>query len=262
MQIRRVLPSPQRQMVGPFIFMDQGGPARLPNSPDSGVAEHPHAGLSTFTYLLAGRGLHRDSAGHSAIIETGDIALMSAGSGITHEEKPDPNDPSETLQNYFVQMWLALPDEYEDMSPAFELHKAGSLPSITSKGGSVRLLMGDAWGETAPTTCHVETVFADIQLEENGKLNIESSCPERAVYMLEGRSVINGVQIEQHTLALLEPGGQPEISSVEGGRAILLGGSRFPTHRYIRGSFVGSSLEKLALRLEEYKSGKFPAIEP
>ncbi|MEL7029496.1 MAG: pirin family protein [Pseudomonadota bacterium] len=261
MQIRRILPSPQRQMIGPFIFMDQGGPATLPNLPDSGVAEHPHAGLSTFTYLLAGHGLHRDSAGHSAIIESGDIALMSAGSGITHEEGPDPNDGSATLQNYFVQMWLALPDEYEDMSPQFELHKATALPLISTAGGQVRLLMGSAWGETAPTTCFVETVFADIELPRHGIMNIESTCAERAIYVLEGDAAIDGVSVEQHTLVLLKAGGRPEISSVEGGRAILIGGEPFGSPRFIGGSFVASSKEKLRLRSDQYKSGMFPSIK-
>ena len=260
MKIRRVLPAPERQMVGPFIFMDQGGPQALPRSPDSGVPEHPHAGLSTFTYLLAGRGLHRDSAGHSAIIEAGDIALMSAGSGVTHEEVPDPNDESSTLESYFVQMWLALPNALEDMTPTFELHKAASLPAVSYQGGRVRLLMGTAWGKTAPTTCYVETIFADIELQKYGKLHLECSCAERGIFVLEGELKVGGRLVEQHSLALLEPGGQPEISSEAGSRTILFGGAKFPSPRYIHGSFVASSKHKLALRQEEYRSGKFPSI--
>ena len=260
MQIRRVLPAPERQMVGPFIFMDQGGPQTLPRTPKAGVPEHPHAGLSTFTYLLRGRGLHRDSAGHSEIIEAGDIALMSAGKGITHEEVPAPDGEGSTLQSYFVQMWLALPDEHEDMNPTFERHKAASLPLKVYPGGRVRLLMGTGWGETAPTTCHAETIFADIELNERGMLKVECACVERGIFVLEGQLKIGEQLVEQHTLALLEPGGEPEISSITGCRAILLGGAKFPSRRHIQGSFVASSMEKLRMRQEEYTSGKFPSI--
>lgn len=261
MRVRRLLPAPKRQMVGPFIFMDQGGPLEVPNSPSAGVGEHPHAGLSTFTYLLAGNGFHRDSAGHISAISLGDIALMTAGSGITHEELPDPDDQSATLPIYFIQMWLALPDDREDMTPAFELHHKASLPVIETLGCRATVIMGTAWGETAPTTCFVETVFADIQVSAHGKIPIPSKCAERAVYLLEGTAQLDGLELEQFALTVLTAGSESILSSEQGCRLILLGGEPFPSPRYIAGSFVGSSNEKINQWARNYQSGDFPSIK-
>lgn len=258
--IHRVLPSSQRQMVGPFIFMDQGGPSEMPKNPDGGVAEHPHAGLSTFTYLLAGRGYHRDSAGFEAPIGAGDIALMTAGSGITHEERGDPDNPDPIEHVYFVQMWLALPDELEEMDPAFELHKQASLPLVRREGGTARVLMGTGWGATAPSTAYVETIFADITVDPGGRFPIEVTSEERGLYLLEGTATINGEDLPPHALCLIAPGGTPEITTRPGCRVILLGGAPFPTPRYVAGSFVASSQEKLLQLNTRYRTGDFPSI--
>lgn len=258
--VRRVLPASEQLMVGPFIFIDQGGPAQIPNTPRSGVGEHPHAGLSTFTYLLAGRGYHRDSAGNEAAISAGDIALMTAGSGITHEERPDPQDNSPVLDVYFVQMWLALPDEREDCDPSFELHHKDTLPCITAAFGEVRVGMGTAWGETAPTNCLVDSVFVDLMLRPAGKTTLAVGSAQLAVYLLEGAAEIDGQRIFAHTLAVLETASQSVIASTEGCRAVLFGGERFANKRYLSGNFVASSREKIDLWRRQYAAGQFPSI--
>ena len=224
LSIRRVLPSPERQMVGPFIFMDQGGPLTVPCRADAGVPEHPHAGLSTFTYLMAGTGYHRDSAGYEQIIETGDIALMTAGSGITHEERPPQSDQSPTREVYFLQLWLALPDEREDMAPVFEHHPAASLPTVSLDKAEVRVLIGEAWGARAPTSVFVETVFAELFLEPGCKLPIEPDCAERGLYLLEGDAAVDGKAVKSYDLNLLADDAKPVLTSEHGARVILLGG--------------------------------------
>ncbi len=258
--IRRLLPAPERQMVEPFIFMDQGGPLTVPYRADAGVPEHPHAGLSTFTYLMAGSGYHRDSAGNEQIIETGDIALMTAGSGITHEERPNRTDNSPTRDVYFLQMWLALHDDREDMAPVFEHHPAAALPLIQLDGASARILIGQGWGKRAPTSVFVETVFADLEIEPGGELTVELDCEERATFLLEGDVAIEGAPVELHHLNLLQAGEAPVLSSKEGGRAILLGGETFPSPRFVAGSFVASSEQKIMKWMRDYRSGNFPSI--
>ncbi|MEM8917483.1 MAG: pirin family protein [Pseudomonadota bacterium] len=258
--IRRLLPAAERQMVGPFIFMDQGGPLTVPYRPDAGVPEHPHAGLSTFTYLMAGSGYHRDSAGNEQIIETGDIALMTAGSGITHEERPNQNDGAATRDVYFLQMWLALPDEKEEMDPVFEHHPAASLPLVALDGGQARILIGEAWGQSAPTTTFVETIFADVKIEPGGQLPIDSACAERAVFLLEGDASIDGKVIKHHHLNILQPANRPILASENGARAILLGGANFLSKRFVAGSFVASSEAKIRQWMRDYRAGDFPSI--
>lgn len=259
--VRNVLPVRERSMVGPFIFMDQGGPLTLRKSPQhTGVPEHPHAGLSTFTYLLEGSQLHRDSAGHTAVFEAGDIALMSAGRGITHEELPDPADTSDTFTIYFAQMWLALPDAVEEMAPAFEHHASADLPVAEGKDARGRVLMGTAWGATAPTTCYLPTFFADIELGPGGEMPIPTDYDELALMLLEGDAELGAASLTASELNVLD-GQEAVLSSQAGGRALLFGGARFPTPRYIGGSFVASSPGKLKHWMRASMTDAWPRIQ-
>ena len=86
-KVRRTLPARSRTMVGPFIFVDQFGPARLPAGEGMDVRPHPHINLATVTYLFDGAIEHRDSLGTRAVIEPGAINLMTAGRGIVHSER-------------------------------------------------------------------------------------------------------------------------------------------------------------------------------
>ena len=119
-KVHRTLPARERTMVGPFIFVDEFGPARLPAGRGMDVRPHPHINLATVTYLFAGAIDHRDSLGTFATIEPGAVNLMTAGKGITHSERSPaalrPEGP--TLSG--IQTWIALPTAKEEMDPAFE----------------------------------------------------------------------------------------------------------------------------------------------
>src|SRR5437764_7627398 len=150
-KVHRVLPSRERTMVGPFIFVDEFGPARLPAGEGMDVRPHPHINLATVTYLFEGAIEHRDSIGSHAVIEPGAINLMTAGSGIVHSERSPkelrPRGPS----LYGMQTWLALPDGGEEIAPAFDHVAADALPLVEHGGASGRVLSGTLWGPTAAT---------------------------------------------------------------------------------------------------------------
>src|SRR6516162_2375256 len=97
-EVRRALPAPERQMVGPFIFFDQFGPAEIPAGQGADVRPHPHIGLATVTYLFRGEILHRDSLGSKQIISEGDVNWMVAGRGITHSERNARRDAQEATR--------------------------------------------------------------------------------------------------------------------------------------------------------------------
>ena len=86
-EVRRALPAPKRQMVGPFIFFDQMGPAEFITEGGIDVRPHPHIGLGTVTYLFQGAFEHRDSTGAHQVIEPGAVNWMIAGQGVTHSER-------------------------------------------------------------------------------------------------------------------------------------------------------------------------------
>src|SRR6185436_7031979 len=160
----------ERTTIGPFIFFDQMGPARLPAGGGIDVRPHPHINLATDTYLFAGAIDHRDSLGTFARIEPGAVNLMTAGSGIAHSERSPASARPAGPELSGIQTWLALPAAREEIDPAFEHVAKEDLPLIEGGGARARVVMGSLWGETSPVTCHSPTVYADIHLAPGGTM--------------------------------------------------------------------------------------------
>ena len=112
--VRRALPSAKTQMVGPFIFFDQMGPAEFILGNGIDVRPHPHIGLATVTYLFEGEIWHRDSLGTSLAIKPGEVNLMTAGRGIAHSERETEQAKTQTRRLFGIQAWCALPKAHED----------------------------------------------------------------------------------------------------------------------------------------------------
>ena len=138
-EVRRALPSVQRQMVGPFIFFDQAGPAEFLTGQGVDVRPHPHIGLGTVTYLYRGEFFHRDSTGAAQVVEPGAVNWMIAGKGVTHSERTRPATRKGPHELFGVQTWMALPEDQEDRAPSFAHHGKQSLPVIEAEGKQVRL---------------------------------------------------------------------------------------------------------------------------
>ena len=259
-KVHRTLPSRQRTMVGPFIFVDEFGPARLPAGQGMDVRPHPHINLATVTYLFDGAIEHRDSIGSHQVIEPGAINLMTAGKGIVHSERSPvelrPDGPS----LYGMQTWLALPDGREEIDPAFDHVAATGLPLIEGGGARARVLMGSLWGATAETPCHSPTIYADIELDAAGALPIEAEADERAVMVVGGEAQLDGDALELFTLYVLRPGHEARLSSASGGRLMLMGGGAFSTPRHVFWNFVSSSRDRINQAKEDWKALRFPTI--
>ena len=259
-QVRRVLPSRHRRMVGPFIFVDEFGPASLPEGPGMAVRPHPHINLATVTYLFEGAIDHRDSLGTFQTIRPGAVNLMTAGRGIVHSER-SPLEMRDIGKPMFgMQTWLALPDGKEEMDPAFENVGAADLPIIEDGGAEARVIMGSLWGQTAPTTCHAETLYADILLSAGGAIPIDAEADERAVMLVDGDAALDGVPLEKYMLYVIAPGATVSLSSLSGGRAMLLGGEAFATERHVWWNFVSSSKERIEQAKADWFAGRFPVV--
>jgi redox-sensitive bicupin YhaK (pirin superfamily) len=259
-KVRRTLPGRERTMVGPFIFVDEFGPARLPAGQGMDVRPHPHINLATVTYLFDGAIEHRDSIGSHAVIEPGAINLMTAGSGIVHSERsPDalrPTGPS----LYGMQTWLALPDGGEEVAPAFDHVASEGLPLLEDDGARARVLMGTLWGKTAATPQHSPTIYADIELDPGGSMPIDSDADERGVMLVGGEAELDGDPLERYMLYVLRPGHAARLSSANGGRVMLMGGQAFTTRRYVFWNFVSSSRDRINQAKEDWKAMRFPLV--
>ena len=257
-KVRRVLPSKQRTMVGPFIFVDEFGPAKLEVGQAMDVRPHPHINLATVTWLFEGAIEHRDSLGTFATIRPGQVNLMTAGRGIVHSERSPLAERATGPTMYGMQTWLALPDGREEIDPAFEAQTA--LPLIEAGGASARVIMGELWGQRAPTTCRAETIYAEIVLEAGGSIPIDAEADERAVMLVGGGASIGGVELELYALAVLAPGAALSLISRSGGRVMLLGGEAIATPRHVWWNFVSSSRERINQAKDDWHEGRFGVV--
>lgn len=256
-QVRRVLPSKARTMVGPFIFVDQFGPASLTGD-GMGVRPHPHINLATVTWLFDGAIEHRDSLGSFATIRPGQVNLMTAGSGIVHSERSPKGELADNPGLFGMQTWLALPDGQEEIAPAFEA--VTDLPVITAKGAKAWVIMGELWGAKAPTTTYAQTIYAEIVLEAGGSVPLDVSADERAVMLVNGDARVDGAALEQYQLAVLAPGTAMTLTSAGGARVMLLGGEAFTSQRHVWWNFVSSRPERIAQAKADWEGGRFPLV--
>ena len=255
-EVRRALPAPKRQMVGPFIFFDQMGPAELLAGQNIDVRPHPHIGLATVTYLYEGRMHHRDSLGTDSWIEPGAVNWMVAGRGITHSERTDDPTRKGVLKMSGIQTWVALPDDQEDTAARFEHAGAGALPELDGEGKRVRLILGTAWGATAPVSVASEMFYADAQLAPGAGIPLPDDHEDRGAYVVEGEVISGGRAFGAGQMMVFRPGDQVDLwAGPMGARVMLLGGETFNGPRYIWWNFVASSKEKLEAAKEAWRAG-------
>lgn len=259
-KVNRVLPARERTMVGPFIFIDEFGPARLPAGRGMDVRPHPHINLATVTYLFNGAIEHRDSIGSHAVIEPGAINLMTAGSGIVHSERSPEALRPEGPSLYGMQTWLALPDGGEEIAPAFDHVPESALPIVEDSGTRARVLMGTLWGATAATPQHSPTIYADVELGAGGSTPIDAEADERALMLVGGGAELDGRPLDLFSLYILKPGHQARLSSISGGRLMLMGGQAFSTRRYVFWNFVSSSRDRINQAKDDWKALRFPLV--
>ncbi|WP_429912877.1 pirin family protein [Glycocaulis sp.] len=262
-EVRRALPASKRQMVGPFIFFDQAGPAELLTGHGVDVRPHPHIGLGTVTYLFKGDFHHRDSTGADQIISPGALNWMVAGRGITHSERTSAEARKGPNSLFGIQTWLALPDSHEDVDPSFEHFGKETLPVIEDHGVSVRLILGNAYGKAAPAAMFSETFYADVRLEPGSRLPMPDNHEDRGIYIVEGSISVAGQEFGAAQMMVFRPGDPITVAAGErGARLMILGGATFNTPRFIWWNFVASSRERIEeakteWRAENWGQGRF-----
>ncbi len=259
-EVRRTLPSRPRTMVGPFIFVDQFGPAQFDIGSGMDVRPHPHINLATVTYLFEGAIDHRDSLGTYATIRPGALNLMTAGRGIVHSERTPAAERATGSPISGMQTWLALPDGKEEIDPAFEHVTAEALPLVEGEGVRATVIMGDLWGASSPVTQHAATIYADIAMEAGATLPIAAEADERAILVAMGDASIDGQPLERNALHILQPGVPMVLRATSTARVMLLGGEAFATPRHVWWNFVSSSRERINQAKDDWKAGAFPTV--
>ncbi|MBU0645269.1 MAG: pirin family protein [Alphaproteobacteria bacterium] len=257
-EVRRALPAPRRQMVGPFIFFDQMGPAELLTNQGIDVRPHPHIGLGTVTYLYQGHFQHRDSLGTNQVIRPGAVNWMVAGRGVTHSERSTAESRKAPQELFGIQTWMALPEEDEDRAPLFEHHGQGTLPMIEAEGIEARLILGTAYGETAPATMFSETFYLDVTLAPGARFPLPDDHEDRGLYITQGEVSIAGETFESGRMMVFRPGDKITVQAgAQGARLLALGGATLNGPRHVWWNFVSSSKDKIEAAKEEWRAANW-----
>lgn len=257
LEVGRLLPARERRMIGPFVFLDHGGPidlpAFIPRTLD--VLPHPHIGLSTVTYLFDGTLTHRDSLGVEQVIRPGDVNWMTAGRGISHSERFEgPFRESGGAFN-LLQAWVALPAELEETVPSFHHHGRQELPVFEEGGAWARLIAGTAFGVSAPVKTHSPLFYMHVELQPGAKAALPSEHPERAAYVVKGCVEVAGHAYRPGEMLVLAPGASPLITALEASTLMLLGGEPLGP-RHIWWNFVSSRKERIEQAKADWQAGR------
>lgn len=249
--IHRALPNRQRRMVGAWCFLDHAGPIEFPDGQGLNVGPHPHIGLQTFTWIIEGEVLHRDSLGYEQLVRPGQVNLMTAGNGIAHAE----HSVGTGGRLHAAQLWIALPEDRRNMAPAFQNYP--DLPSVTSGGFDITLLAGTAFGQTSPVAVHSPLVGLDLATGKAASTAVPADPAfEYAALMLSGEAVVEGEVLGPDTLLYLDTGRQQIAVHSDGpAELLLIGGVPFEEGIVLWWNFVARDAAEIEAATHDWNSG-------
>lgn len=258
--VARILPIAKRQMVGPFIFLDQIGPIRFASGEGIDVRPHPHIGLATVTYLFSGAIQHKDSLGYRQVILPGDVNWMTAGSGIAHSERTPAAERQTGGPLYGLQSWVALPRDHEETAPSFHHYAQAELPRFDADGAHISLIAGSWRGVTSPVETFSDLFYAVIELPVGMRLHIPTEHTERALYLLSGHIALAGRDVTESEMLVLQPGRDIAVTALAPTRLLALGGASMDGPRHIWWNFVSSSQERIEQAKADWQQERFAAV--
>ena len=219
--VRRALPNRALRRVGAWCFLDHAGPVQFPPGKGMHVGAHPHIGLQTFTWMIEGEVMHRDSLGYEQIIRPGEVNLMTAGHGIAHSE----DSLVEGAALHTAQLWIALPEAERHRAPSFRHYP--DLPRSEDGGWQMTLLAGSAFGQTAPTEVFSPLVGLDFVAASAARTEIAlDPAFEYAALVLRGSAALAGEALAPGELLYFAPGCDAlSLRCDEAAQALLIGGT-------------------------------------
>lgn len=252
LKIRRLLPHRQQRMIGAWCFFDHAGPIDVSQNDGLRVGPHPHTGLQTFSWMMDGEILHRDSLGYQQVLRKGEINLMTAGRGIVHSEE-SPAQRSAILQ--LAQLWIALPADKREIEPAFE-HYA-DLPRFNLAAAEITVLVGQCMKHQSPVKVHSPLFGIDISSEQACQFTLPLQTDfEYGIAVLTGSASAAGEAINPGELLYLGLGRQSlNVELHEASQVILLGGQPFEDKILLYWNFLGSDMDQIRHFIQEWNYG-------
>lgn len=260
--VGRLLPFRQKRMVGPFIFIDHMGPAKMNDSQNMDIGQHPHIGLSTLTYLFEGNMMHRDALGTEIEIQPGAVNWMTAGKGLVHSERtPDHLRHSEKTM-HGLQIWVALPKELEMMEPEFFHIGKDELPAWKEGDATFKLIAGEAFGKKSPVPVYSKLFMLEIKSTARQTVTIGHHLfGEAGLYILEGSIESDGNVFEPKQLLVAKDAKLCSFVIHENTTVYIFGGEPFAEERFIYWNFVATSVERIEEAKQMWREQRFKMID-
>ncbi|WP_296805597.1 pirin family protein [Thiocapsa sp.] len=253
----RVLTHPLQQRLDPFLMLDAFG-SDDPDDYIAGFPDHPHRGFETVTYMIAGRMLHRDSAGHEGLIETGGVQWMTAGSGLVHSEIPQQ---AEGRMEGF-QLWLNLPAREKMIPPWYRNFTASELPRFQTEAGvAVTVIAGVTHGVTGAVTREATApLFLDLHLPAGTRFKQLLPIEQNAfIYVYRGLVGIDGQSVPSQRMAILANAADADgvaIEAVDEARVLLIAGQPLREPIAQHGPFVMNTMQEIQQAVRDYSAGR------
>ncbi len=260
--LKRIFPSGALDYPDPFLLFDHFG-SENPDDYLAGFPMHPHRGIETVTYMLAGAVHHKDSIGNSGVIEAGDVQWMTAGGGIMHEEMPQPRQG----RMAGFQLWVNLPARLKMTQPRYQEFTADQIPEVTREDGvTIRVIAGTVNGVSGPVTeIAADPVYMDVTLPAGVSFSHAIQRGHTALgYVFEGQGAFgitgpgDGQTVSSPRLIIFDDGDYLEARADEGPvRFLVMSGqpSYEPIVRY--GPFVMNTREEIQQALRDLQNGTF-----
>lgn len=256
--INRVMPLASLESVDPFLLLDEIR-SEDPGAYLAGFPPHPHRGIETITYMLAGRMHHRDSTGGNGVIGAGDVQWMTAGRGIIHSEMPEQTNG----MMWGFQLWLNMPADEKMTTPSsYRELDAGKIPTVEGDRHRVRVISGEHGGQRGPAPARATApVYLDVTIDGGGELSVGFPQGHAAfAYIFDGSIAVADTPVATGETALLTDGGAVKVSSVSGGRLLLIAGRPLREPVYRAGPFAMASEHDLKRAFDDLHAGRF--LEP
>jgi len=256
-KVRR--PVAMGKWMSPFLLLDEMGPVVYEPGEAIGAPSHPHRGFETVTYLLEGAMQHKDSAGNSGDLFSGDVQWMTAGKGVIHSELPHPDVMENGGLTHGFQIWVNLPAKDKMMAPRYQDIQSESIPQVNSEDGNVwaKVIAGKAMGVEAVIDTVIPITYIHMKMQPNSVYKHDCVLDENVMLYLFGGSIfVNEEVVEDGELGLTTKGVELEFSSGEHGAELLILGGQVldePIARY--GPFVMNTREEIHQAIFDYNNG-------
>ena len=260
--VYRAFPTPALDHVDPFLLIDELGPVDYRPGEAVGAPAHPHRGFEAVTYVLAGALVHRDSAGHSGSLDSGDLQWMTAGAGLVHAEMPSDAVMRDGGRMHGIQLWVNLPRVAKMLPPSYQQVRAAEIPEAGAAGLSVKVVAGRHAGVSGPINTQSPILYLHVRLEPGATFEHLLPATHNALaYVIEGSAFmgVSRLPASRRQMPLFAHDGDRVglVSGDQGAELLVLAGAPLdePIARY--GPFVMNTREEILETLQELRQGTF-----